>query len=64
MPRPDSTPPVPPDGWQRVTLDVRLGSEPVSGVIHHRGRQTAFTGWLALASALERAFGNKEMPTQ
>jgi hypothetical protein len=40
---------------RRLTLDLDIGSDPLTGVLHDGERQTAFTGWLALASALLRA---------
>ena len=40
----------------RVTIDVDVGSDPISGYVDVAGRSTeAFVGWSALAELLEEA---------
>jgi len=40
----------------QVTLDLEVGAEPIAGRLSDAGGTTiAFTGWLELAAALERA---------
>jgi hypothetical protein len=38
-----------------VTLRLTSGAEPLAGEFDHEGRVEAFTGWLELTRALERA---------
>jgi hypothetical protein len=45
------------DRTQRLTLELEVGVEPLSGVLAGEGFSWRFEGWLALAAALERARG-------
>ncbi len=39
----------------RMTLDVRVGVEPLSGVLMSGDVEHPFEGWLSLAGAVQRA---------
>jgi hypothetical protein len=39
----------------RLTLELEVGSEPIVGSLSTDGRRYDFSGWLGLATALERA---------
>jgi hypothetical protein len=39
----------------RLTIDLKVGVEPVSGVLHVDGVEHPFEGWMELASALGKA---------
>jgi hypothetical protein len=39
----------------RLTLELEVGSEPIVGSLRADGRRYDFSGWLGLATALERA---------
>lgn len=48
--------PHPSPGWRRLTLELRIGADPISGALHAAGElPLLFEGWLGLAAALEAA---------
>jgi hypothetical protein len=42
-----------------VTLRLTAGAEPIAGELDRDGRVDAFTGWLELTRALERALAGE-----
>jgi hypothetical protein len=48
----------------RITIDVEVGSEPISGQVELPGKRTeAFVGWSMLAERLEEARTGMQPPT-